>query len=99
MVSLFMSAPRVLHWEACLHIVKYLKAHPGCGLFYRSNGHLCVEAFTDADWAGSLSDRWLTTYFCWWQSSYMEKQETTIVLVQKQNIEPWLTQLVRSYGP
>lgn len=48
-VSQFMSAPRVPHWEACLHIVKYLKAHPGRDLFYRSNGHLRIETFTDVD--------------------------------------------------
>ena len=64
MVSQFMSAPRLPHWEACIRIVKYLKAHPGRGLFYRSNGHLRVEAFTDADWAGSPSDRRSTTGYC-----------------------------------
>ena len=47
LVSRFMSAPRLPHWEAVLRIVKYLKAHPGRGLFY--SGHLRVEAFTDSD--------------------------------------------------
>lgn len=63
-VSQFMSAPRLPHWEAVLRIVKYLKAYPGCGLFYRANGHLRVEAFTDSDWAGSPSDRRSTTGYC-----------------------------------
>lgn len=44
-----MLAHRLPHWKACLRIVKYLKAHPGRSLFYRSNGHLRVEAFTDVD--------------------------------------------------
>ena len=63
-VSQFMSAPRLPHWEAVLRIVKYLKAHPGRGLFYRENGHLCVEAFTDSDWVGAPSDRRYTTGYC-----------------------------------
>lgn len=36
--------------------MKYLKAHLGCGLFYRANGYLRVEAFTGFDWAGGLED-------------------------------------------
>lgn len=34
MVRQFMTAPRLLHWEVIIRIVKYPKAHPGCGLFY-----------------------------------------------------------------
>ena len=49
MMSQFMSTPRLPHWEAVLRIVRYLKAHPGRGLFYRASGHLCVEVFTDSD--------------------------------------------------
>ena len=64
MVSQFMSAPRLPHWEDVLRIVKYLKAHPGRGLFYQANGHLRVETFTDSDWAGGASDRRSTTGYC-----------------------------------
>ena len=31
---------------------------------YKANGHLRVEAYTDADWAGSPSDRKSTTGYC-----------------------------------
>lgn len=34
MVSQFISAPRLLHWEVVIRIVKYPNAHPRCGLFY-----------------------------------------------------------------
>ena len=37
-VSKFMSTPCSTHWEAALSIIRYLKAHPGCGLLYRANG-------------------------------------------------------------
>ena len=42
------------HWEAIIRIVRYLKSHPGYGLLYKANGHLRVEAYTDADWARSV---------------------------------------------
>ena len=48
-ISQFMSTPCSTHIEVALRIVRYLKAHPGRGLFYRVHGHLCIEAFTDSD--------------------------------------------------
>ena len=57
----FMSAPRSTHIEAALRIVRYLKGHPGCGLFSGVNGHLSVEEFTDSDWTVSHSNRRFTT--------------------------------------
>ena len=44
--------------------MRYLKAHLGRGLLYKTNGHLRVEAYTDADWAGSSSDRKSTSRYC-----------------------------------
>ena len=60
-ISFAVSVPRLPHWEAVIRIVRYLKAHPGHGLLYKANDHLQVEANTNADWAGSLSDRKSTT--------------------------------------
>ena len=48
-LSQFMKDPRLPHWEAVIRIVRYLKAYPGRGLLYKTNGHLQVEAYTDAD--------------------------------------------------
>jgi hypothetical protein len=56
-VSQFLEASRVSHWEAVTRIVQYLKRAHGLGILYRPNGHLRVEGFTDANWAGSPSDR------------------------------------------
>uniref|UniRef100_A0A2N9F081 Uncharacterized protein n=1 Tax=Fagus sylvatica TaxID=28930 RepID=A0A2N9F081_FAGSY len=36
----------------------------GRGLFYRSSGHLLIEGYTNADWAGSPSNRKSTTGYC-----------------------------------
>jgi hypothetical protein len=63
-VSQFMTNPRVPHMNAVIRILKYLKNAPGRGLFYRSSGHLRIEGYTDADWAGSPSDRKSTTSYC-----------------------------------
>ena len=60
----FMKDPRLPHWEAVIRIVRYLKAHPSRGLLYKANGHLQVEAYTDANWVGSPSDRKSTTRYC-----------------------------------
>ena len=63
-LSQFMKDPRLPHWEAIIRIVRYLKAHPGRGLLYKANGHLQVEAYTDADWAGSPLDRKSSIGYC-----------------------------------
>jgi hypothetical protein len=55
-VSQFTTSPRVPHMNAVIRILKYLKNPPGRGLFYRSSGHLRIEGYIDADWAGSPSD-------------------------------------------
>ena len=63
-LSQFMKDPHLLHWEAFIRIVMYLKAHPGCGLLYKANNHLRVEVYTNVDWAGSPSNRKSTTRYC-----------------------------------
>jgi hypothetical protein len=39
-VSQFLEAPRVSHWEAITRIIRYLKRQPGLGILHRLNGHL-----------------------------------------------------------
>ena len=63
-ISQFISAPRSTHMEVALRIVRYLKAHPGRGLFYRENGLLCVKAFNDFGLVGCPLDRGSTTGYC-----------------------------------
>ncbi|XP_031256490.1 DNA topoisomerase 3-alpha-like [Pistacia vera] len=63
-VSQFMSSPRTYHWDAVLHILKYLKGAPGREILYSDHGHNKVEGFLDADWAGSSVDRRSVTGFC-----------------------------------
>jgi hypothetical protein len=63
-VSQFMHCPSKDHMDAVIRILRYLKSSPGKGLMFSKNGHLKVEGYTDADWAGNISDRKSTSgYF------------------------------------
>ncbi|CAL5358524.1 unnamed protein product [Camellia sinensis] len=64
MVSQFMHAPRATHLEAVMRILRYLKSSPGKGLYFSKHSHLNVEAYTDADWAGLVTDRRSTSGYC-----------------------------------
>lgn len=63
-VSQFMHAPCEEHMEAVYRILRYLKGTPGKGLLFKKNEARSVEAFTDADWAGSIKDRRSTSGYC-----------------------------------
>jgi len=63
-VSQFMHEPYEEHLEAVHRILRYLKGTPGKGLFFGRNESRKIEAFTDADWAGSASDRRSTSGYC-----------------------------------
>ena len=63
-VSRYMNNPTRKHLEAVFRILQYLKRNPRKGLFFGKNAERGVEIFTDADWAGSISDRRSTTGYC-----------------------------------
>lgn len=63
-MSQFMSSPTIYHWNALKQILCYLKETVGQGIMYANHGHEEIEAFSDADWAGSRSDRRSTSGFC-----------------------------------
>ena len=56
-VSQFMHSPSEAHMDAVILILRYLNMAPGRGLVFSKNGHLNVEGYTDADWAGFITDR------------------------------------------
>jgi len=63
-VSQFLNSPCVDHLNAVTRILKYIKGSPGKGLLYGHNDHTGVVCYTDADWAGSPSDRRSTSGYC-----------------------------------
>lgn len=64
MVSQFMHSPYEEHLDAVYRILRYLKGTPGKGLFFTKNEKRDIEVYTDADWAGSVSDRRSTSGYC-----------------------------------
>ncbi|XP_035550677.1 uncharacterized mitochondrial protein AtMg00810-like [Juglans regia] len=75
-VSQFLQTPRISHWDAVIHILRYLKRAPGLGLFR-------IEAFSDADWAESPLDRRSTTGYCTFVGgnlvTWKSKKQTVVV--------------------
>ncbi|KAM5578991.1 hypothetical protein ABKV19_009000 [Rosa sericea] len=63
-VSQFMHNPSKVHMDVVFRILQYLKSAPGKGLIFSKNNHLDVSGYTDADWAGNITDRRSTSgYF------------------------------------
>ncbi|XP_043694094.1 uncharacterized mitochondrial protein AtMg00810-like [Telopea speciosissima] len=63
LVSQFMLDPYSFHMEVVIRILRYLKSAPGKGILLIPNGHLKVEAYTDADWAGSTDRKSISGYY------------------------------------
>jgi len=64
LVSLFMHCPREIHLQDTYIILHYLKGTPGRGILYKRNGNTILEAYTDADYVGSITDRRSTSEYC-----------------------------------
>lgn len=63
-VSQFVSSPRSVHWAAVVRILKYLRGTLFQGLLLSSSPDMELQAYSDADWAGDVTDRKSTTGFC-----------------------------------
>ncbi|RVX23211.1 Retrovirus-related Pol polyprotein from transposon RE1 [Vitis vinifera] len=63
-VSQFLQSPCDSHWDAVIRILQYIKSTPGQGVLYENRGHTQVVGYTDADWAGSPTDRRSTSGYC-----------------------------------
>eukprot|EP00253_Pinus_taeda_P012873 PITA_12873 len=56
-LSQAMVQPTKLFWKAAKHVLIYHKATSQYGLWYKQIEEVKLHGFTDADWAGSPSDR------------------------------------------
>ncbi|XP_024033122.1 uncharacterized protein LOC112095414 [Morus notabilis] len=63
-VSQFMNYPTERHMTAVYRVLIYLKMTPGKGLFFSRTSKRNIEVFSDADWAGSVTDRRSTSGYC-----------------------------------
>lgn len=63
-VSQFMHNASEDHMDAVTQILRYLKSSPGKGFMFSKNSHLRINGYTNANWAGNISDRRSTSgYF------------------------------------
>ena len=97
-----MHNPGEQHMKAVIQILRYLKSNLGKGiLFFKNENYSNIEVYTDADWAGSASDRRSTSgYFTFvggnlniWRS---KKQH--VVARSRAEIKAWLLGYVKGYG-
>ncbi|KAE8669914.1 Long chain base biosynthesis protein 1 [Hibiscus syriacus] len=63
-VSQFMHNPKESHLRAVVQILQYLKGTPSRGIMFKREEKLTLEAYTDADNAGSIADRRSTSGYC-----------------------------------
>ncbi|KAL0417203.1 UNVERIFIED_CONTAM: Retrovirus-related Pol polyprotein from transposon RE2 [Sesamum latifolium] len=63
-LSQYLQHPCQSHWDAAVHLVKYLKGNPATGLFFPSNNSVQLTTFCDADWADCLDTRRSLMGFC-----------------------------------
>jgi hypothetical protein len=63
-LSQFMHKPTLLHWQSVKRLLRYLKQTLHFGLHIKKSTSLCLQAFCDADWAGSRDDRRSTGSYC-----------------------------------
>ena len=63
-ISQFMHSPKEVHLQATHRVLKYLRGAPRKGILFKRNGGLILEAYTDADYAGSIVDRRSTSGYC-----------------------------------
>lgn len=89
-VSQFMHSPSTEHMEAVYRILRYLKGTHGKGLFFKKTEERGIEAFTDADWAGSVDDRRSTSGYCsfvWGNLVTWRSKKQTVVARSSAEVE------------
>lgn len=81
-LSQFMIALTQTHFQATLRVVRYLKATPGKGLFFRRNNSFQLSDFSDADWATCVDTHRSVTGYCFFIDnnlvSWKTKKQSTV---------------------
>ena len=83
-LSQFMVEPRRVHWIAAKHVLRYLKGTIDYGLRYTSDHEMSLVGYTDADWAGSVTDRKSTSGCCFSLGSavisWLSRKQSSVAL-------------------
>lgn len=63
-LSQFLKDPSEDHWNSCKRLLRYLKGTVSLSLHFTPSSSSCMEAFSDADYAGCTDDRRSTGGHC-----------------------------------
>lgn len=111
-LSQFMQAPRVKHFQATCRILRYIKGSPDLGILLRADSNLQVYAYYDPDWGACLlTCRSLIGYFVTLRGSPISWKTKKLVFVSRSSAEAeyrsmaaaaselvWLKSLLASLG-
>ena len=56
LLSRFMQAPGENHMVAAKRVLRYVKSTQDYGIWFKAENSVCLQGFSDSDWAGSLDD-------------------------------------------
>jgi hypothetical protein len=70
-LSQLLVEPRHVHLVVAKHVMRYLKGTIYCGLDYDGDHDFTLSGYTDVDWAGSVSERKITSGCCFSLGSAM----------------------------
>ena len=56
-LSQFLQTPTVAQWNACKHILRYVKGTLSHGLLFKPASLFTLEGYSDSDWATNIDDR------------------------------------------
>ena len=77
-----------------IHTLKYVKGALGKGFIHEDKGHTEIVGYSNADWAGTCTDRCSTSRYCIFIGGNLiflksKKQNGLQGLVLRQSIMPW----------
>ena len=62
-LSRFLANPGPSHWKGVKRVFRYLNGTKDFGLVFQKTGQVCLEGFSDSDWAGDLDNRRSTSAY------------------------------------
>ncbi|KAL0360948.1 UNVERIFIED_CONTAM: Retrovirus-related Pol polyprotein from transposon RE2 [Sesamum radiatum] len=68
-LSQYLQHPRSTHWDAAMHVLRYLRGSFSLGLFFPSTCSFNLSAYSDASWASCHDSRCSITGYCVFLSS------------------------------